>query len=193
MSKRNWHKRAGKTNYPRVIHVLLFCSAAAVSVALFAAPGNAQTRILSKADFCSHLGKTMQASSGAQMYCFGPQANGPGNAAQREPQTTTQNAAGGGLANVDAATLSEDRTGSGAYIGGQSETSIAASGNYVVEAWNDATGFYSACGSPNYKEELTGYGFSSDGGKSFTDLGGLPNDNCVNGSRWDGDPSVGTY
>ncbi|MBV8570316.1 MAG: hypothetical protein JO319_06870 [Acidobacteriaceae bacterium] len=97
------------------------------------------------------------------------------------------------MANVNAASTFEDRTNSGAYIGGQSETSIAASGNYVVEAWNDGTGFYAACGSPNYKEELTGYGFSSDGGKTFTDLGGLPNQNCVNGTHWSGDPSVGTY
>ena len=40
---------------------------------------------------------------------------------------------------------------------------------------------------------MTGYGFSSDGGNSFTDLGGLPNNNCSNGTRWSGDPSVGTY
>ena len=28
-----------------------------------------------KSEFCSKLGKTIQASSGAQMYCFGAQAN----------------------------------------------------------------------------------------------------------------------
>lgn len=177
----------------RLRGVLLFCSLAAVSLAQISAPPKAQKRIPSKADFCSHLGKTFQASSGAQMYCFGPQRNGPGNEAQREILPPAVQPLATALANVDAANRAEDRTNSGAYIGGQSETSISASGNNVVEAWNDATGFFAGCGSPNYKEELTGYGFSSNGGKSFTDLGGLPNGNCSSGSRWEGDPSVGTY
>jgi hypothetical protein len=161
---------------------------------LMPAPAKAQRRHASKADFCAQLGKTMQASSGAQMYCFGPQRNGPGAAAAVEPeiQTTVQPLASG-LPNVDAASRAEDRTNSGAYIGGQSETSISANGSNVVEAWNDGTGFFAGCGSPNYKEELTGYGFSSNGGASFTDLGGLPNINCSNGTRWSGDASVGTY
>jgi len=42
------------------------------------------------------------------------------------------------------------------------------------------------------KEELTGFGFSNDGGKTFTDLGGLPNSNC-NTSLIFGDPSVEAY
>ncbi len=175
-----------------VTRVLPFCSAAALSLVLLPGSAKAQKRIPSKADFCSQLGKTMQASAGAQMYCFGPQRNGPAEMAVHETQATLATPSSGS-ANVDAANRDEDRTNSGAYIGGQSETSISASGKYVVEGWNDATGFFAACGSPNYKEELTGYGFSSDGGKSFTDLGGLPNDNCSNGSRWEGDPSVGTY
>ena len=44
-----------------------------------------------------------------------------------------------------------------------------------------------------FKEELTGYGFSRDGGKTFTDYGGLPNNSCSTGTRWAGDPSVGVY
>jgi hypothetical protein len=43
-----------------------------------------------------------------------------------------------------------------------------------------------------FKEELTGYGFSSNGGGSFTDEGGLPND-CTSGFRYEGDPTVETY
>src|ERR1700730_10332168 len=148
---------------------------------------NAQTKFKSKANFCSKLGKTIQGSSGAQMYCFGPQRNGPAYPFTFNPVSPKE------LRNVDAANNAEDRTGSGAYIGGQSETSIAASGNYVVEAWNDATGFYSACGAPMFKEELTGYGFSTDGGKTFTDYGGLLNNSCIFGTRWSGDPIVGVY
>ena len=40
-------------------------------------------------------------------------------------------------------------------------------------------GFISPCPSPGSKEELTGFGFSNNGGASFTDLGGLPNNNCA--------------
>ena len=99
------------------------------------------------------------------MYCFGPERNGSiEHSAVISPEVT-----GKGLDNVNAANPVEDRTGSGAYIGGQSETSIAASGNYVVETWNYGTGFFHACGAPMYKEELTGYAFSSDGGKTITD------------------------
>jgi len=154
---------------------------------LMPALANARAPLKKKSDFCSKLGKTMQVSSGAQMYCFGPQRNGPMHRFVPMPANPT------GLANVNAANPAEDRAGSGAYIGGQSETSIAASGNFVVEAWNDGTGFFAGCGSPMFKEELTGYSFSTDGGKTFTDYGGLPNNACSDGSRWDGDPSVGVY
>lgn len=91
--------------------------------------------------------------------------------------------------NVDAANSAEDITPSGVHVNGQSETSIASVGSYVVEGWNDATGFFAPCPSPNFKEELTGYGFSANGGKSFTDEGGLPNANCTN-TKYFGDPSV---
>jgi hypothetical protein len=39
---------------------------------------------------------------------------------------------------------------------------------------------------------MIGFGFSNDGGKTFTDLGGLPNANCAT-SRIVGDPSVEAY
>ncbi|GAC1406039.1 MAG: hypothetical protein NVSMB49_25530 [Ktedonobacteraceae bacterium] len=101
-------------------------------------------------------------------------------------KVNTKNAFG---TNVNAANLHEDQSLSGAQAYGQSETSVAGAGPYVVEAWNDATGFFSPCPSPMNKEEGTGYGFSADGGRSFIDQGGLPNANC----RQDvlsGDPSV---
>ncbi len=159
------------------------CSAAVM--ALMVMPVS-RAEVRNKSDFCNEIGKVFQASSGVQMYCFGPQRNGAANPAVVNPLNLQ------GTANVDAANQAEDRTGSGAYVGGQSETSIAAAGNYVVEAWNDGTGFFAECGSPMYKEELTGYSFSADGGKTFTDYGGLPNNDCFN-SRWQGDPSVGVY
>src|SRR2546427_2820975 len=137
------------------------------------------------------------ASSGARMFCFGPQSTNAARAL-RTPSLTastfTKSNAGTfnfGL-NVDAATPAEDITPSGVSIQGQSEVSIAAAGPYVVEAWNDATGFFAPCGSPLNKEELTGFGFSNNGGGSFTDLGGLPNANCAS-SIIDGDPSVEAY
>ena len=133
--------------------------------------------------FCSMLGHGIQASSGAQMYCFGPQQNGPGSVS---PTGSTFGS------NVNAASPSEDVSANGTRAYGQSEESVAASGPYVVEAWNDSTGFFSARCSPMYKDQLTGFAFSSNNGKSFTDLGGLPNSACAT-SVFSGDPSVETY
>src|ERR1700758_3279496 len=135
------------------------------------------------------------------MFCFGPQQNGasPNAATPRSPNlsnpgtsTNSGTATFNFSSNVDAASLAEDVTPSGVQIHGQSETSIAAAGPYVVEAWNDGTGFFAPCGSPQNKEELTGFGFSTNGGASFTDLGGLPNANCAT-SLTEGDPSVEAY
>ena len=139
--------------------------------------------------------RQIQASAGAQMYCFGPQPNGPARPLFKLPSPSSSIGPGSGntfgTTNVDAANRSEDQNnGTQAY--GQSETSIAAAGRYVVEAWNDATGFFAPCGSPNNKEELTGFAFSSDGGNTFTDMGGLPNADCGN-FLYFGDPSVEAY
>lgn len=136
--------------------------------------------------FCKKLGVQYQASSGAQMFCYGPRLQ-QGRAAHR-----TQVPAAGAPRNVDAATVSEDVSPTGVAAQGQSEVSIGAVGRYVTEAWNDATGFVSACGAPSFKEELTGLGFSVNGGRSFTDLGGLPNLNCHK-YLYEGDPSVAAY
>ena len=138
--------------------------------------------------FCSKLGKSLQASQGAQMFCFGAQS---ANAAQAGVNGSASASTSFG-SNVDAANPQEDVTPSGVQVHGQSETSIASTGPYVVEAWNDGTGFFAPCGSPMSKDQLTGFGFSNDGGKTFTDLGGLPNANCAT-SIIAGDPSVEAF
>src|SRR6266566_3161236 len=132
---------------------------------------------------CKRLGKSLQGSQGMQDFCFGPQTGSSTHAVATNPSFGS---------NVDAANPREDRSPSGTQAYGQSETSIASAGPYVVEAWNDATGFFSpACSSMN-KDQLTGFGFSNNGGKSFKDLGGLPNTNCATSST-EGDPSVEAY
>jgi hypothetical protein len=134
-----------------------------------------------KSEFCNKLGKTLQASSGAQMFCLGAQPNGSANV--KHPLVHSFGP------NVDAANPSEDVSNTGVQAYGQSETSVAASGHYAVEAWNDATTFFSTCGAPQNKEEGTGFGFSANNGASYTDLGGLPNAGC-NDNLFNGDPSV---
>lgn len=134
---------------------------------------------------CSRLGKSFQGSQGMQIWCFGPQASVGGQHAAVSKNTKFGS-------NVNAANPSEDISPSGTRAYGQSETSIAASGKYVVEAWNDSTAFFSPPCSPMNKDQLTGFGFSNNGGKSFTDLGGLPNSNCAT-SKTEGDPSVEAY
>ncbi len=120
-------------------------------------------------------------SSGMQNYCFGPTgAHGRINLSA----ITVSN-------NVDAANPNEDITVSGVRGYGQSETSSAAIDNFVVEAWNDSTGFFAPCPSPNNQEELSGFGFSNNNGASFNDLGGLPNADC--NSRYEGDTGVEAY
>ena len=167
----------------RRVHLI---SVLATAVALLAASSAAAATPRSKNPFCNRLGHSIEASSGAQMFCFGVQASGP---ARRGGLMRGQPLASPFTTNVDAATPSEDISPGGAQAYGQSETSIASTGSYVVEAWNDATSFFSSCPSPMSKEEGTGFGFSTNGGASFTDEGGLPNANC---SKYllEGDPSV---
>jgi hypothetical protein len=185
----------------RFRQVFLVCLMALLMVAL--APLEAKGQGSPKGNpICQMIAnKKLQASSGAQMFCFGPQQNGasPNAATLRSPSLSNPSAStnsGGGTfnfsSNVDAADPAEDVTPSGVSVQGQSEVSIASAGPYVVEAWNDGTGFFAPCGSPQNKEELTGFGFSNNGGASFTDLGGLPNANCAT-SLIEGDPSVEVY
>src|SRR5689334_21621635 len=77
-----------------------------------------------KTHFCANLGKLYQASVGAQMYCFGPQPNGPSH-----KNTPSKKHSSFG-SNVDAANPAEDVSGAGVQAFGQSETSVAATGPY---------------------------------------------------------------
>src|SRR6266581_4113962 len=139
---------------------------------------------------CAKNGQSIELSQGGQMFCKGPQSNGPSSSLRTSTSIASSNPSFG--SNVDAASPQEDVTPSGVQIHGQSEVSVASAGPYVVEAWNDGTGFFAPCGSPMNKEELTGFGFSNNGGKTFTDLGGLPNANCATSLTF-GDPSVEAY
>lgn len=64
---------------------------------------------------------------------------------------------------------------------GQSEASIAALGTDVLAAWNDGEGFFLS------PPSTQGYGYSTDGGGTFTD-GGIPP--VVPGWNWSSDPIV---
>ena len=168
-----------------IVSVLLVASglATALTASAGAATGRTPGSVAGN-PFCKNLGVKYQASAGAQSFCFGTQRNGAAPALRQ--------AASAASTNVNAASLAEDVSPSGVRAYGQSETSIAATGQYVAEAWNDATAFFSPCPSPSFKEEGTGLGFSANGGKSFTDLGGLANSNCA-ADIFEGDPSVAAY
>ena len=61
----------------------------------------------------------------------------------------------------------------------QSETAVAVYGSHVVVGWNDSGQIY--------RGSLTGYGYSMDGGKTFTDGGVIP---PVRGGFNAGDPDI---
>ena len=75
---------------------------------------------------------------------------------------------------------------------GRSETTIAAAGNglHLVAGWNDAQGFcgppFAGACTPQTPSGLSGYGFSSDGGLTWTDGAAPPNFNNVftRGDPW---------
>ena len=62
----------------------------------------------------------------------------------------------------------------------QSEVSIAAAGNHVVALWNDAAGIFNG-------GDVLGYGYSNDGGATWTD-GGVPANTGI--GIWASDPVV---
>jgi len=149
--------------------------------------------------FCARLGHSVQASTGAHLFCDTQngtrQVGRPGAGGQAISSATAPSANLGTNPvfgnNADAANPAEDVSPAQVQFYGQSEASIAAVGNFVVEAWNDATGIGTSCPAPQSKEEVTGFGFSSDGGATFTDQGGVPNPACsTSGYLLFGDPSV---
>jgi len=162
---------------------------AAAGAAKPAAVSSHKTGAAAGNPFCAKLKTHYLASAGAWAYCFGAASRTAGSPkAAAVPHSADSSAP----PNVNAASPAEDVSPAGVRAYGQSETSIAAAGQYVVEAWNDSTGFFTFCGAAHNKEESTGFGFSADGGKTFTDLGGLPNANC-NNFVYGGDPSVSAY
>ena len=70
---------------------------------------------------------------------------------------------------------------------GQSETAIDAVGDRVVVGWNDISGIL-VRDSTTRRGSVTGVGVSVDGGTTFHDLIGLPNDDRR--QQWFGDPTV---
>jgi hypothetical protein len=117
-------------------------------------------------------------SGGVRMWLH-PQASRPG------PPRPALGGAGQFGTNVDAADPSED------LAGGQSETAVAAGTFHgqsrVLVGWNDISGQFFP-DATSVRASGTGVGFSGDGGASFTDLVGLPNDNPD--QQWAGDPSI---
>ena len=107
---------------PKALVHLAFLSAVITLLLVTPPSANAGTN---KHPLCTALANgTAFASSGAQMWCFGPQPNGPMGNIKRAP---TKNTGTGFLSNnVNAASFSEDITGNGERGSGQSETSIAA-------------------------------------------------------------------
>ncbi|HVB45479.1 MAG TPA: hypothetical protein VNF47_22625 [Streptosporangiaceae bacterium] len=194
MRHRTWVKTAGGVSLIAAVLAGIATAADASgasqgTASRLSAVGHSRTTGLAAGNpFCESLGKRYQASAAAQLFCFGSQHK----IAPATPPPSARPAMSGTLANVDAASPAEDVTPALVRLYGQSETSIAAAGRYVVEAWNDATAFASRCGARHFKEEATGLGFSANGGRSFTDLGGLPNPGC-RFNVYEGDPSVVAY
>jgi hypothetical protein len=124
-----------------------------------------------------HVKDEKMFSSGARGWMLGPQE--PAAGATMSLQTPSFGS------NVDAALPQED------LGGGQSETAIAAANaggqRRVLAAWNDASAFLQS-DSTLPRGSGTGVGYSSDGGRHFRDLIGLPNANPD--QEWVGDPSV---
>src|SRR6266516_4215084 len=83
--------------------------------------------------------------------------------------------------NVDANNPAKD------LAAGQSETAIAAAGQHVLAAWNDISGAL-VLPTTQPSASITGVGYSANGGKTFTDLIGPPNNNP--NEQWSGDPTM---
>src|SRR5712692_1114299 len=103
----------GGSSQERFFCFLLSCMIAVLLVVVASPDANAQFRANRKGiPLCAKLGKQQQggvgASSGAQMYCFGPQS-----AVSAATSTISNTSTSKFGSNVDAATFSEDVTPSG--------------------------------------------------------------------------------
>ncbi len=122
------------------------------------------------------LGDTNRLSSGARMWLNPPKSTARVRAAARSVRFGT---------NVDANDPAQD------VAAGQSETAIAAQPaaggrRLVMAGWNDVSGFFYPA--TTVRGSATGVALSEDGGRSFTDLIGLPNNNTD--QQWSGDPAI---
>lgn len=122
-----------------------------------------------------HLGRPRQYSSGVRMWL-----NPPKLAPEPDPLAPASRGPAFG-SNVDANDPNHD------LAAGQSETAIAASGDHVLVAWNDASAFLAYL-DPLDPLSATGVAYSGDGGQTFTDLIGFTNDNA--NQQWVGDPAI---
>ena len=144
--------------------------------------GSAETPRVASKDFerihafaRDHLGRSRQYSSGARMWLNPPKL------APDEGELAPGSRGPAFGSNVDANDPNQD------LGAGQSETAIAASGSHVMVAWNDASAFLAYL-QPLNPLSATGVAYSGDGGHSFTDLIGFPNDNA--NQQWSGDPAI---
>jgi hypothetical protein len=110
------------------------------------------------------------------------ETGGPQGMGAHAPGERAASSASGAAALVPDA-LVNNRTQDGALAGiGQAEQMIAAQGSNILIAWNDGLGFATA---PYTSTQ--GYGYSVDGGTTYTDGGSPP---VPAGWRWASDPLV---
>lgn len=136
-------------------------------------------------------------SAGGYAALFGPQDGpddlGPGNN-NGQPGQHDNGRGGNSFVNDPCLDLPPDLGAVSNQRTVQSETEIAvlngknSSGKKMVVGYNDSFGFY------NRKEGLSGYSYSTDGGNTWVDGGGLPpvvaGTNPATGDRYFGDPVV---
>jgi len=108
-----------------------------------------------------------------------------GEAPLPAPDFATRSAAPAGAqatASIPVSVRANNPAGDGAGAG-QAEQCIAALGDQVVVAWNDGQGF-------NTGGDTQGYGWSNDGGATFTDGGDVPHPPAFPQWAWTSDPVV---
>jgi hypothetical protein len=182
----------------RLLTVLAIGAVMAGASAIGGAAGPAQKPLTSQEIAKTILSKgtqlTGQVRAGLEMIARGDRQLGSNGstdgsltaAANKANQSQGGNQeAGGGLQNVLVNNPGEDSHQTDQTT--QSETTVAVHGKNVVVGFNDsqvALGFALTAGL-----DLTGYAYSSNGGKTFTDGGGLPN---RPGEQNLGDPWLGS-